>query len=341
MQETEQTAAGRVVDEIFLSPRVVDAATLREFAESLSTLIHRAAEQREHLLQAVAHGEGLATSLKESSARAAEKLRPAVKLVPTIDAKLEQARAALELATKAAATAEETAKRAPPAARREDLAAAENAARSLGEATKGARALEAKLAELSGRAEQAANAIDAECKARLDAASAEARTVLGSIIAEIDARAARTAERLRAISGKRSEPRLPIEEEGRITPAEETDTSGAPNEETLFYAYEHADEEIEKIIADVRSRVTKEARSLESKAEKAVQIAEAAEERLAAAQRELAGVDERGREIAAMASQALEAFDEEIGSRMRTVRELMEQLASVADQSPRPTPWRR
>jgi len=89
---------------VFLSPRVIDSSTLGEFAASLRVILDQAQKQREHLCQTVLESERVVETLRDTAAQASEKLRPAVKLLPAIEAKLAQARQAMDTATKAAAT---------------------------------------------------------------------------------------------------------------------------------------------------------------------------------------------------------------------------------------------
>lgn len=196
-------AATQVIEETFLSPRVVDGALLGEFAESLRGLLGQAAAQREQLRTAVAQGEAVAQSLTETAAKAREKLRPAIKLIPTIDQKLAQAEDALTRATKAAASAEHIASEAARTASAEGTVALGQARQSFDTALERARDLEARLGQLTERAEMAVEALDTECRSRLENATKHAQDVLGTLVAELDARAEVAIGRLTALLDER------------------------------------------------------------------------------------------------------------------------------------------
>jgi hypothetical protein len=364
MHEHEQAAAAadQVVEQTFLSPRVVDAATLAEFGESLSELLRRAAEQRELLRLTVTEGENVSATLRDTTGQAAEKLRPALKLLPTIEQKLAQADQAVTRATHAAETAERAAGRAAQAAADEGVAALQAAQRALDAAMERARTLEGRLGQLSQRAEAALLRLDSECKSRLDTAAKHAQDVLGSLVAELDSHAERTLEHLSGLIDERraaaeaalAEPlSVGAPHEGDPDPRPPTDattiatTTTAPADDAtgLLARAEETRAAIEAMFASLRSRAGEEIASLEAEAVDAEQraaaatakvheteeLARAAEARLEAVHRELTAVDERGREIAVMATHALTAFDEELAARMHAVREMMEQLASVTN----------
>jgi hypothetical protein len=360
MHEHEQAAAAadQVVEQTFLSPRVVDAATLAEFGESLSELLRRAAEQRELLRLTVTEGENVSATLRDTTGQAAEKLRPALKLLPTIEQKLAQADQAVTRATHAAETAERAAGRAAQAAADEGVATLQAAQRALDAAMERARTLEGRLGQLSQRAEAALLRLDSECKSRLDTAANHAQDVLGSLVAELDSHAERTLEHLSGLIDERraaaeaalAEPlSVGAPHEGDPDPRPPTDatTTTAPADDAtgLLARAEETRATIEAMFVSLRSRAGEEIASLEAEAVDAEQraaaatakvheteeLARAAEARLEAVHRELTAVDERGREIAVMATHALTAFDEELAARMHAVREMMEQLASVTN----------
>ncbi len=356
MNENERAAAvaDRVVEEAFLSPRVVDAATLSEFAGSLGELIRRAAEQREHLRRTVAEGENVAATLRDATGQAGEKLRPALKLIPTIDQKLAQAEQAMSRAAEAAQTAERAAGEAARAVTAEGAVALRAAQAALDEALERARVLESRLGQLSHRAEEAIERLDRECRERLDAAARHAQDVLGTTVAEIDARAEQTLERLGSlIEDRRAAAEAALAEPLAIgRPRAGGGESAEPpapcglDPDRVLAATQDAREEVESLMQAARAQVREHIGSLEAEARRAEQraaeagaraheadsLAAAAEERLAAVRRELASVDQRGREIASMASQALAAFDDELTGRMHAVREMMEQLASLTSE---------
>lgn len=357
---------GEVLEEVFLSPRVVDAALLSEFAESLREMLEGAAAEREQLRAAVTAGESVAETLNQTAAKAGEKLRPAVKLLPTIDQKLAQAEAALARADEAAQRAEATAGQAAKTEAEEAARAAVREANEEGaavlreaqaafEATlERTRQLEGRLGQLTQRAELAIEALETECKGRLDNATRHAQDVLGTMVAEVDARAEEAIARLTAlVEDRRAAAEAAVGESIEIgTPADGNTPEGTPAEtgatsaEAMAAAREaHAD--IETLIAAIKARTLRMADELEAHADEAARrvagateqartterMATTAEKRLAVAQDQLRLIDERGREIAAGASQALVAFDEELASRMHAVREMMEQLAAMTDRN--------
>lgn len=163
-----EAKAAAVVESAFLSPRVVDAATLAEFAGSFRALLEQVAQAREELRRSLEEHQATIETLDAAAARAGERLRPAAKLLPLIDEKLAAAEAALARARVAEQAAGEAAL-APVAER--------------------ARVLEARLAKAAERAEEAVAALEAECRARLEAGTGHARDVLGALESEIDARA--------------------------------------------------------------------------------------------------------------------------------------------------------
>jgi len=374
MEATEH-AATQFVEATFLSPRVVDGALLGEFAESLRGLLGTAASQREQLLAAVTRGEAIAQSLADTAAKAGETLRPAIKLIPTIDQKLAHADEALARAGEAAAAGE-----AARAANEEGAAALRHARLAFDTALERARELEARLGNLTERAQSAIGALDTECRSRLDTAARHAQDVLGTMVAELDARAEEAIGRLTALlNDRRAAAEAAVGEAVEFGGSHADGTAVAPRVEAVPAA-EAADEtadgsaalrtataaaaaacaDVEALIESIRSRTESMAGALEARAGRAVrQVGEAArraeeveraagvaEARLQAAEEQLRLIDERGREIATGASQALAAFDAELTGRMHTIREMMEQLASVTDRhestggsgsEPRPT----
>ncbi|MCC7388452.1 MAG: hypothetical protein IT431_06750 [Phycisphaerales bacterium] len=404
MDDTGNTAtaappltASQLIEETFLSPRVVDGALLREFADSLRVLLSQAAAQRDLLRSAVAEGRSVADTLNDTASKAGEKLRPVVKLIPTIDQKLAQAEDALTRANDAAASAERAAGEAAKAAAEEGAVALRQAQEAFDAALARAREIEARLGRSADRAEQAVEALDRECRHRLDAASRHAEDVLASTAAELDARAEPAADaferdcraRLETVArhaqdvlgtlvaelDARAEAamgRLTLLLEERHAAAEaavrecidigepigahgpapdnalgEATTAGTA---TVTAAAAEACAEIEAIIQSIKtradsmtealdiqaSRTAAQAEEAARRAEHAQRLAETAEARLEAAETQLRLIDERGREIAANASQALGAFDEQLGARMHTIREMMEQLASLTVTPPHP-----
>ncbi|MBK7404075.1 MAG: hypothetical protein IPJ41_05455 [Phycisphaerales bacterium] len=355
------TEAGRVVEEAFLSPRVVDSATLAEFAESLGELLRRAAEQREHLRRTVAEGESVASNLRDATSQATEKLRPAAKLMPALEQRLSQAEQLIKTAGDAAGTLERTVFDAAKAASGEGLAAAQAAQRAIEQSLERARDVEARLGQLAQRADMAVELLNAECRQRLESAASHAQDVLGTMIAEIDTRADGAVARITSLI----EERQAAAEAAMAEPLSLGGSSDGPADSATVQAHDIGPE-IERLTEELRPRLTTEiaagvrkeidglidsvreqvgqrgryldersralderAQRIEARATEAVELATAAEARLEAVRRELALTDERGREIAGAAGQALSAFDDELAQRMHAVREMMEQLASV------------
>ncbi len=309
-----------LAEEVFLSPRVVDAATYAEFAESLRGLLAEADRGREALRQAVGETEGVVKRLDETATQAGDKLRPAVRLIPTIDQKLKQAEDALERAAEAAGIAEQTASHVATAAAAESLTALQEAQTALDTAAERARSIEGKLGQAAERAEMAVEALDRECKERLEFASEHAQGVLGTLVAELDARAEEAIGRLTALLDERK------------TAAE------AAMGEAIEIESE-AQDGVSEMVASRAAEVLELAEAAASRAEAAQRQATAAEARLRAAEEQLRTIDQRGREIAEGASRALEMFDQELSTRMHAVRETIEQLVQVSEAtSTSPTP---
>ncbi len=353
---TQETSAG-VIQEVFLSPRVVDAALLAEFAESLRGLLEGAAAQREQLQAVVTASETVAETLHQTVTKASQRLKPAVKLIPTIDQKLEQAETALERADKAARTAKTAAAKAAKAAAKESDTAAirdatnegalvlQKAQAAFDEAIDQTKKLEARLGKLTSRAKTAVTALDTECKSRLDTATRSAQDVLGTMVAEVDARAEEAITRLTALVEERratAEAAVGTTEKMEAHP----DNGATLSQATAAVAEAHAD--IETLIASIKARTSSMADELEAHADEAVRrvagaseraksvehMATIAETRLKSALVQLQLIDDRGREIAEGASQALAAFDDELAVRMDAVRNLKEQLVTAPTGKP-------
>lgn len=350
-----------VIEEVFLSPRVVDGGLLSEFADSLRGLLEGAADQRERLRAAVTAGEEVTETLDKTAAKAGEKLRPAVKLLPTIDQKLAQAEAALTRAKEAAQKAEEAAgkaakteadelARAAVREANEEGAAVLHQAKEAFEATlERTRKLEARLDQLTQRAEMAVESLDTECTDRLDGAALHAQDVLGTMVAEVDARAEVAIARLTAlVEDRRAAAEAAVGEAIEIGSPVDDDAAQMASDDSVRNATAAAAEagaDIDTLLAAIKARTAGMSDELEAHADEAVRrvtgayekarlterMATTAEARLKAAKEQLEMIDERGREIAAGASQALTAFDEELAARMQAVREMMEQLARATE----------
>ena len=351
-------AANQVIEETFLSPRVVDSALLSEFAESLRALLGQAAVQGEQLRTAVTQGEAVAQSLTDTATKAGEKLRPAVKLIPTIDQKLARAEEALARASEAAASAELAAGEAARTASAEGAVALRRAQQAFDTALERARYVEARLGQLTEGAEMAVEALDAECRSRLNTATKHAQDVLGTLVAELDARAEEAIGRLNALLDERwaaagaavsgvieiagtapmgenplaeSPPGEPHPAAASLGAAAAATAEAQADIETLIQSIKSRAETIGEQLADHAARAMQRAEEATRKAAQAGELARVADARLEVAQEQLRLIDERGREIAAGASQALAAFDAELTGRIHAVHEMMEQLAGVTD----------
>ncbi|QKK07390.1 MAG: hypothetical protein HND58_03970 [Planctomycetota bacterium] len=191
------------VEAVFLSPRVVDAAAFSEFAQSLRHLLVEAAEGRERLGRAIEETDGVVERLRGVASQAGEKLRPAVRLIPTIDQKLKQAEEALERASAAAEVAERT---AGEAARARD-----GGERGCGSARRSkptrprprATGLEDSLRQAIERAEATVASLGEESRTRVDEATGRARSAMDALVAELDGKIEAASERLAAMLEER------------------------------------------------------------------------------------------------------------------------------------------
>lgn len=295
------------VEEIFLSPRVVDAAAFAEFAQSLRHLLVEAAQGRERLGQAIEEADEVVERLRGIASQAGEKLRPAVRLIPTIDQKLKQAEEALERASAAAEVAERTAGEAARAATAESVVALREAQQAHEAAAARAAGLEDSLRKATERAETTVAALDEESRSRVDEATERARSAMDALVTELDGKIEAASARLTAM-------------------LEERDAAAAM---AMGRAIEIASDEQDTVGEKLESRVSQaldRAEAAAARAEAAEQQAAAAEARLSAAEGQLRAIDQRGREIADGASRALAMFDKEITSRMHALLEAMDRL---------------
>jgi len=374
---------------------VVDQATLSEFAASLRVMLTQARDQREHLRRSVSEGESVAASLRDTTAQATEKLRPALKLLPAIDAKLKQAQQAMDHAKEAARSAGQAAAQAAKSANEESIVALRDAHHALEASTRRARDLEARLGMLTERAQAALDAFERDSKDQLEKAAAHARDVLGTTVAEIDTRAEQALDRITSLIEERAlaaECALesPIEigsngladsqrpAESETTPA--TDQSQASHAidqaaltghtidmqqvaSELTRTVEHAQaqastmrdslhglldtlvERFESHAKQQQQALQKHVEALEQAAAQATSQVDAAQQRMEQTQAQLTAIleqldaiDSRGREIAQAANEALTTFDEELTSRMTTMRQMMEHLVSVTEHPPSEKP---
>ncbi len=89
----------RIVEQLFLSPRVVDAATFEELAGSLRSLAVHAGEQQTKLSDTLKQSDIQRACVDEALTKLQASLAPAARLVPTLDDRILQARQAAERLT--------------------------------------------------------------------------------------------------------------------------------------------------------------------------------------------------------------------------------------------------
>ncbi len=99
---TSGASSSATVNEIFLSPRVVDKRAFAEFSEALRALIERAAETSEQLRVAADGAELLRDGAREATAATQLKLDLAARTLADIDERAEQTRTMLDGAAAAA-----------------------------------------------------------------------------------------------------------------------------------------------------------------------------------------------------------------------------------------------
>lgn len=87
-----------VVDEVFLTPRVLDQGAFREYADSLKNLIREANGKRTDLRTDADDARQLCESLTTTAARLRERLETTAKLLPTLDDRVKRAERLLEVA---------------------------------------------------------------------------------------------------------------------------------------------------------------------------------------------------------------------------------------------------
>ena len=317
-----------VVEGAFLSPRVVDAATLAEFAESLQFLIRRAAEQRELLRGVVDEGESVSATLRDVSAQAGERLRPAVKLLPALDEQMTRAgdlaRAAETAATEARRAAEE-ARAIADAARR----ASEDAQRTATEATERAeRVIENARAATAARDEIA--------PPRDEAAEAKGEKALAKAKRSLDASARRAEElegRLESITARASEAVRGAEQACR----ERLDEASRCASDHLATFGAELGSRANAIVAGAIERLERAAREAatapiivqDDETPVEMGIAVDAHGATGAVRAELDELARRAGEITETARAALKSFDEQLASRIDAVAALLKKLASL------------
>lgn len=105
-QISSDSMAPRGVQDIFLSPRVVDRQAFNDFSRSLRELIDQAAAGSESLRRSALEAEQARTSLRETIASQQVKLEQSTKLLAQADQKAQQTRKLIEEAGDPAATIE-------------------------------------------------------------------------------------------------------------------------------------------------------------------------------------------------------------------------------------------
>jgi DNA repair exonuclease SbcCD ATPase subunit len=108
----------RTLDEVFLSPRVIDERSYEELAGSLRALMKDAAGQSRALAGTTAEVKLLGDQLREATAQLKAKVETAARVIPTLDQRVAKAEALLEvtgkeLAGKVAAMQEAAARAVP------------------------------------------------------------------------------------------------------------------------------------------------------------------------------------------------------------------------------------
>lgn len=101
----------RIVDDVFITPRVVDAVAQAQFAESLKAVIRDAHAQGESLSNGARETQGLAQNMRELSDRLKARLEVAGKILPTVEHHVGRAEALVSRIQQAEALPEETVRR--------------------------------------------------------------------------------------------------------------------------------------------------------------------------------------------------------------------------------------
>jgi chromosome segregation ATPase len=106
------------LDQIFLSPRVIDERAYEELSGSLRTLMKDAAGQSRALIQTTGEVKLLGNQLREATQQLQAKVETAVRVIPTLDQRMKQAETLLEVTgkdlTDKVASLQEAATRALP-----------------------------------------------------------------------------------------------------------------------------------------------------------------------------------------------------------------------------------
>lgn len=90
------TTHDRIVESMFLSPRVVDSATFEELTGMLRTIVQHAVEHQAELERAIAHAEGACDQISQTSERLKAAMAPAARLLQTLDDRVAKAQQSLQ-----------------------------------------------------------------------------------------------------------------------------------------------------------------------------------------------------------------------------------------------------
>jgi len=89
----------RVMEEVFITPRVIDRGALEDYSTTLQDLIREAAGRGESLATASTDVKALGESLREATKELKSRLEVAVKIIPTLEQRLGKADQILQLTT--------------------------------------------------------------------------------------------------------------------------------------------------------------------------------------------------------------------------------------------------
>jgi hypothetical protein len=105
-QTLEPKPTREVIDQVFLSPRVLDKAAFEEFTSIIKQLIERASEATKALQTSAVQAEAIQKKLAESAPLIESRLTGAGAAIATLDARTAEVRAALNKAAECAVRAE-------------------------------------------------------------------------------------------------------------------------------------------------------------------------------------------------------------------------------------------
>lgn len=191
-----------VVDQVFLSPRVLDKAAFDEFSSTVKQLIERASEASRSLQAAAAHAEAVHRKLAETAPVIESRLTGAGAAITTLDARTAEVRATLNKAAECALRAE-TAQSATQQSAAETLAQIE--ARIAAATKNGHDALENARAAVEVRAretaETALRAIEA-AGSRLEDLESQSAAQLTALVERTARSIQELEDRLNQITGR-------------------------------------------------------------------------------------------------------------------------------------------